>query len=391
MAIDDIKKLEDYASEIAESIAVWETASVAEIAEEVGRIGKMGKEDASAYKTKKRTKSLYKRIIKALVALTVASTKTAKKGVTSDFERWHEESEELYERRGVPYEPASTDTAVKKMANNCAREVAREIINLTDIKALAVIDKNGNVVALQDDIYRVLSEAVETVKRGETDFYAAMRSSVKSLGGGGMRVDYGGGVTRRLDTVVRQNLLWGQKKAHREYNAHIGEQLGTDGIEIDYHSNSRPSHRFMQGKQYSKGEGKTVGGVYYPSAEKAGVYARLYEDYGCRHYETDIILGVSEPRYSAEELAEFERRDRTVYNIGGVEKDGYGWSQTMRRLETEVRTAKDEINALTALGGSKDEISKLKARIKALKEKHTEIAQAAGIKADSKRMSVPKA
>lgn len=390
MAIDDIKKLEDYADEIAGNIAAWEAVSIAEIAEEIGRVGKLSKEGVDTYKVKKRAKTIYRRIIKALAVLAVASTKIAKKGVASDFERWHEESKELYEHRNIPYVPASADTAVKKMASDCARELAREILNLTDTKALAVIDQNGNVMALQDDIYRVLGEAVENVKRGETDFYTAMRLSVKNLGGSGMRVDYGGGVTRRLDTVVRQNLLWGQKKAHKDYNAYIGGQIGTDGIEIDYHSNSRPSHRFMQGRQYAKGEGKTVDGVYYPSAEKAGVYARLYEDYGCRHYETDIILGVSEPRYSAEELAEFERRDRAVYNIGGVERDGYGWSQAMRRIETEVRAAKDEINALTALGGNQGEIAKLKSRIKALKEKHTEIAQVTGIKADAKRMNVPK-
>lgn len=390
MAIDDIKKLENYVDEIAGNIAAWEAVSIAEIAEEIGRVGKLSKEGADTYKVKKRAKTIYRRIIKALAVLAVTSTKIAKKGVASDFERWHEESKELYEHRSIPYTPASADTAVKKMASDCARELAREILNLTDTKALAVIDQNGNVMALQDDIYRVLGEAVENVKRGETDFYTAMRLSVKNLGGNGMRVDYGGGVTRRLDTVVRQNLLWGQKKAHKDYNAYIGGQVGTDGIEIDYHSNSRPSHRFMQGRQYAKGEGKTVNGVYYPSAEKAGVYARLYEDYGCRHYETDIILGVSEPRYSAEELAEFERRDRTVYNIGGVEKDGYGWSQAMRRIETEVRAAEGEINALTALGGNQGEIAKLKSRIKALKEKHTEIAQVTGIKADAKRMNVPK-
>lgn len=390
MAIDDIKKLENYVDEIAGNIAAWEAVSIAEIAEEIGRVGKLSKEGADTYKVKKRAKTIYRRIIKALAVLAVTSAKIAKKGVASDFERWHEESEELYEHRSIPYTPASADTAVKKMASDCARELAREILNLTDTKALAVIDQNGNVMALQDDIYRVLGEAVENVKRGETDFYTAMRLSVKNLGGNGMRVDYGGGVTRRLDTVVRQNLLWGQKKAHKDYNAYIGGQVGTDGIEIDYHSNSRPSHRFMQGRQYAKGEGKTVDGVYYPSAEKAGVYARLYEDYGCRHYETDIILGVSEPRYSAEELAEFERRDRTVYNIGGVEKDGYGWSQAMRRIETEVRAAEGEINALTALGGNQGEIAKLKSRIKALKEKHTEIAQVTGIKADAKRMNVPK-
>ena len=147
----------------------------------------------------------------------------------------------------------------------------------------------------------------------------------------------------------------------------------------------------MQGKQYAKGaEGKTVNGVFYPSAEKKGVYDRLYEDYNCRHCETDIILGVSEPRYSAEELRRFEEQDKRVYKIGDVEKDGYGWSQSMRACETEIRRCKDEINALKAFGKSGSEIKALQKRIKTFRAKYNEIAYVTGISQEPKRLFVPK-
>ena len=46
-------------------------------------------------------------------------------------------------------------------------------------------------------------------------------------------------------------MLYGIKQANNEYNERIGEEIGATGYEIDYHSNSRPTHRFMQGRQFA--------------------------------------------------------------------------------------------------------------------------------------------
>ena len=186
--------------------------------------------------------------------------------------------------------------ALQGIIEKAVKQNGKDILNLTNTKALSVLDRNGNPIRFQDAIYKSFGDAVKTVTEGKADFYTTMRQTVQNLGGGGCRVNYGEGITRRLDTVVRQNMAYGIKQSHKEYNAIVGREIGANGIEIDYHSKSRPSHRYMQGKQYAKGaEGKTVNGVFYPSAEKEGVYDGLYEDYTCRHYETDIILGVSEP------------------------------------------------------------------------------------------------
>ena len=191
--------------------------------------------------------------------------------------------------------------------------------------------------------------------------------------------------------------VWAHRGANRQFPENTlaafnrAAEIGADGIEIDYHSNSRPSHRYMQGKQYAKGaEGKTVNGVFYPSAEKEGVYDRLYEDYNCRHYETDIILGVSEPRYSEEEVKRFEEQDKKIYKVGNLEGDGYYFSQRLRGIETEVRKMKDEINALKSFGNSSNEIKSLRMKINTYRIKYNEISEITGISQEPKRMSVPK-
>jgi hypothetical protein len=234
----------------------------------------------------------------------------------------------------------------------------------------------------------LFNKASKLVTNGKNDFYTAMRRSVLELGGNGIRVQYPNGMTRRLDTVVRQNLLYNGKIASAEYSRKIGEELNCDGIEISFSSNPRPSHRFMEGKQYAKDHGKTVNGIYYEGAADNGVYDRLYRDYNCNHRETPIILGVSEPRYSAEELKRLKAENQKQFTIGEIRGDGYYWSQKMRGLETATRYAKDQINALEAFGNSKTEINELKNKIEGYRKKYDEICSVTGIKPEYKRMSV---
>ena len=387
---DDISKLQTYEDYIANNITEWEAENIARVCRKIGKIGKMSKKELEKFDADKEAKKEWERIVSALAIATALNIRTLKKAYISEFEAWEKQNEYLYQYRGK--KPLGVKNgALRGIIDRYAKQNAKEILNLTNTKALSVLDRNGNPIRFQDAIYKSFSDAVKTVTEGKADFYTTMRQTVQNLGGGGCRVNYGEGITRRLDTVVRQNMAYGIKQSHKEYNEVIGREIGADGIEIDVHANSRPSHRYMQGKQYAKGaEGKTVNGVFYPSAEKEGVYDRLYEDYNCRHYETDIILGVSEPRYSAEELKRFEEQDKRLYKIGNLEGDGYYFSQKMRGLETEIRKCKDEINALKAFGNSEAEIKALRQRIKTVRAKYNEIAEATGISPEPKRMSVPK-
>ena len=386
---DDISKLQNYEDYIANNITEWEAESIARVCRKIGKIGRMSKKDLDKFDADKEAKKEWEKIVAALAIATALNIRTLKKAYLSEFEAWEKQNEYLYQYRGK--KPLGVKNgALQGIIDKAVKNNAKEVLNLTNTKALSVLDRNGNPIRFQDAIYKSFSDAVKTVTDGKADFYTTMLQTVQNLGGGGCRVNYGEGITRRLDTVVRQNMAYGIKQSHKEYNALVGREIGADGIEIDYHSNSRPSHRYMQGKQYSKGDGKTVNGVFYPSAEKEGVYDRLYEDYNCRHYETDIILGVSEPRYSEDELKRFEEQDKRLYKISNIEKDGYGWSQSMRACETEIRRCKDEINVLKAFGNSEKQIKELRQRIKTVRAKYNEIAEVTGISQEPKRLSVPK-
>lgn len=397
--ISKLKQQESFADEYGDRISEWELFAVALICKELGRIGKMTPEQAKKYDAEKETKKTEKIILSALTTAVLLNIKDLPKTYTSLFDEWHKGNEYMYKYRGIPFFDVADNKALQKIINIQTRIQAKEIkelfgmnefLQIKKSKAIKVLDANGKPVAFREQILKSFKEATDLVTGGKQDFYTTMRKTVLDLGGSGARVEYLNKKTRRLDTVVRQNMLYNAKMSSREYNKQIGKELGTDGIEIDLHANSRPSHRYMEGKQYAKGHGVTINGIHYDGAIDKGVYDRLYKDYNCQHYETDIILGVSEPRYSPEELARLKAENERQYEINGISKDGYGWSQVLRHYEAETRTAKDQINALKAFGNSETQIADLNKKIKAYRQKYNEICDVTGIKPDLKRLSVPK-
>ncbi len=134
------------------------------------------------------------------------------------------------------------------------------------------------------------------------------------------------------------------------------------------------------------GEAKTINGRHFESADRA---LTALDEYGCLHYKKMIIYGVSEPRYTDEELAELNAENAKEIEIDGVKKTGYEWKQTMRRLETDVRKSHCRKNILKAVG-DKEGVKQLEERIETITEKYKEIAKGAGMKPQLQRMSIVK-
>ena len=404
----DISKLEEqesFADEYGDRIAEWELFAVALICKELGKIGKMTPEQAKKYDAEKETKKTEKIILSALTTAVLLNIKDLPNTYTSLFDEWHKGNEYMYKYRGVPFVDVADNKGLQKIINSQTRIQAKEIKELFGMnefweikksKAIKVLDRNGKPVVLRDGILKSFQEATDLVTSGKQDFYTTMRKTVLDLGGSGARVEYPNKKTRRLDTVVRQNMLYNAKMSSREYNKQIGKELGCDGIEVSFSVNPRPTHRFMEGRQFCNGKSKEINGIHFDGAEDTrdaesgqNVLESL-DDYNCNHRETPIICGVSEPAYSPEELERLKADNEKQFTIGNSTGDGYYWSQRMRHLEAETRNAKDQINALKAFGNSEPQIADLNKKIKAYRQKYNEICDVTGIKPDYRRMSIPK-
>lgn len=380
----NLEFLEAQADLLQSTYAGWEQRSIERIAKKVNRIGKMNLADVKSLNNMAMAKEEMDIIIKDLAATTGQSISEINDIYSQAIASQHRDNKYLYDYRHKDFIPFKDNRQLQAIVRAHSKNTASTMINITNTKALGFIGKDGKFVKMQDRIFDVFGKATMELSTGASDFTTAMRGIIEELGGSGITVHYGSGVNRRLDTVARQNLLWGAKQTSIEYNDMIGEELGCDGIEVDYHSNPRPSHRFMQGEMFSLNGKKTVNGVTYEDAKEA--LERL-EDYGCLHYKTPVILGVSEPRYSKDQLNEMRQNDLKMHKVGDVKKTGYEWTQKMRQLETAARKEKDKINALKALGdeqGAKQHRRKLKA----INEKYNEICTETGLSPQKDRMRV---
>lgn len=382
----DISKLEEQAQLLANNVSGWETSTLERIGKRIKKYGKLSLADVKSINNIAVVKQDMDAITKELAKVTGYNISQIEQMYGELIEEQHIANQPLYDYRGKTFVPFKDNRELQAIARAYAKTTGETMINLAKTKALCVLGANGKPIGMQKYYTDVLDKAVMQVTTGATDFHTAMRDSIVELGGSGVRVDYGGGVTRRLDTTVRQNLLWGAKQASTEYNTMIGEELGADGIEVDFHSNPRPSHEFMQGKQYVLGKARTINGVYFESADEA--LERL-QDYGCLHYRTPIICGVSEPRYSAEELKRLNEQNAKTYNINGKDVSGYEAQQMMRRVETAIREQKS-IKQTAQASGDKALVKQCNDKIKAYKGKYEEITNITGFYPETKRMSIPR-
>ena len=382
----DISKLEQQANLLMNNVSGWEQNVLTRIGKRIKKYGKLSLADVKSINNIAAVKQDMEAITKELAKVTGYNISQIEQMYGELLEEQHLTNQPLYDYRGKTFVPFAENRELQAIARAYAKSTGETMINLAKTKALCILDHNGNVKGLQKYYTDVLDKAVMQVTTGATDFHTAMRDSIIELGGSGVRVDYGGGITRRLDTVVRQNLLWGAKQASTEYNTMIGEELGADGVEIDWHSNPRPSHEFMQGKQYVLGKARTINGVYFESADEA--LERL-QDYGCLHYKTPIICGISEPRYSPEELKRLNEQNAKTYNINGKDVSGYEAQQMMRRVETAIREQKS-IKQTAQASGDKALVKQCNDKIKAYKGKYEEITNITGFYPETKRMSVPR-
>lgn len=279
------------------------------------------------------------------------------------------------------------------------QQAVEEYGNFSNNTAFMVY-RNGQKVStsLHQFYSETIDNAIIAVTSGQSDYYSRMRHILRLMadtgirtkykplkGAAGATADYATKYSRRLDTAVRQNLLWGIKQCNATMMEKIGEEFGANGYEIDYHSNPRPSHAEMGGRQYIIAEkGKRINGVYYPPFSEV---SDLLEDYNCLHRKKPIICGVSVPNHTPEELAKLKAQDKKKIEFEGEEYTGYELTQLQRKTETAIRHAKDR--QIIAAAAGDDELRRTEQeKINILTRKYAKLCDVSGLPSKKERMSV---
>ena len=249
--------------------------------------------------------------------------------------------------------PLEENTQLQKLISAQIAETAGKCENLTNTMGFADHDFLGRVYYLSmTDMYRrEMDSAHMKVATGATDYMTAIRQACNKLAASGVRtIDYESGRSDRIEVAARRALLTSVAHVTHRISEQNGEELGADGWEMSAHSGSRPSHAVYQGRQYTQEQYERI-------------IKPLISEPNCRHDVFPIILGVSEPTYTEEEL---QNIDQPPFTYEGRTYTAYEASQQMRKMERAMRKQKDRCIVADAAG---DEESFTAASIKLRRQK----------------------
>ena len=289
-------------------------------------------------------------------------------------------------------------------------------------------DDFGNVTyrGIRETYNQLIDEAILSISQGKETFNEVMYKQIKQMGSGGLRIIYPSTYigqdskvnqvvkhhTRRLDSVVRSSILEGIRTLHNANQELFGEEFGYNGIEVTHHQNSAPDHiDTVDGKQFvliDKIQEQINYGIETEIKQEdirgnqVRVKGKIYDDYNamnnallrkvstlnCRHRTFAIIVGVSKPEYTQEQLDEDKKKNIDGFEFEGKHYSMYDGEQLLRKIELELRKSKDT-QILGRASGNKQSVEDAQTRITQLTIKYRDVLKASGLKSKLERARVP--
>lgn len=299
----------------------------------------------------------------------------------------------FYELKGVDYIPYEQNIALQQQVRAIARVTATQYINITGTRGFSKKGPFGRVVYSSiGQTYRdTLDKSVLAIAQGKSTFQSEMYRTIKELGQSGVRtVDYANGYSKRLDTAIRQNMLEGITALHNATQRNIGEELGTDGIEISVHRNPAPDHAPVQGKQFANEEfDKLQSGIEFEDSKGKSYDAieRHIGQYNCYHYIFAVLLGVSNPSYTDKQLKEINSDNKKGFKFEGEKYTKYEGEQLQRNIETTIRKEKD-IQIVAKASGNKRLVGESQSKITQLTKEYRDLSKVSQLPTKIERLRV---
>jgi len=359
---EQIAALRDAAMQIADPINEYLLADIARRIASAGQltssaayeIWKMQQLGVSQREIKKQLRKLLKVSHRDLRRLLTQAAETGYRYDLSQFPQ-------------VQAVPFAQNDAVVKLAQE-------DLTNFT--QTLGMVDPFGRALPLQQAYRSSMDFAFQQVSTGAADYNTAIRRACQNLAKNGVRViDYESGVHTSLEAAVRRNVMGGLGLMQEQISQQTHDDLGADGWEISAHANSAPDHEPIQGKQYSDAE--------YTALNNSLV--RRIGTLNCGHAAFPIILGISKPQYSPEELQKFRDGNAAGITYGGRHYSGYEATQLQRRLERAIRLQKRRIFVDEA-AGDKVRLQQDQIKLRIRSEEYKRFCRAAGFRTQDDRL-----
>lgn len=276
-------------------------------------------------------------------------------------------------REAIPFEE---NTSVQQIVDAAVKLADENFRNITQTIGFQTTD--GSVHPMLEAYQRTTDYAFQQVITGATDYNTAIRQACKKLADGGVKtIDYASGVHTSLEAAIRRNMMGGLGLMVEQISQSNHDELGANGWELSAHANSAPDHEPIQGKQYTDAE--------YEALNNSLV--RRIGTLNCGHNAFPIMIGVSAPQYTKEQLEKFREDNEKGVTVDGKHYTGYEATQMQRKIERAIRRQKRRVMAAEA-SGDKDTLATAKTRLQLLRQEYSRFSKAAGLRTENERLHV---
>ena len=303
-----------------------------------------------------------------------------------------EYAKQFYEYKNINFIPYEQNIALQEHVRTIAKVTANEYINMS--KTFAYIKTNSRGIKeytkLADIYQKITDEAILSIAQGRTSYEMAIKQAMREMATNGLKtVDFETGYSRRADSSVRMNIMDGIRRLSRELQEEFGKEFGANGIEISHHKNAAPDHiDTVDGKQFSTKGDVIINGVKYQDYNTVNNgLDRHVGELNCYHFTYQIVLGVSDPLYSKEQLEADKQANMNGFEFEGNHYTNYEGTQLQRQLETKIRQYKDRQIGAKSINDT-DEVYHCQEKIRQLTDKYYDLHKVSGLPTKIDRLRV---
>lgn len=272
--------------------------------------------------------------------------------------------------------PFANNLPVQQMVDAAVKLAQDDFTNLT--QTLGMVDPYGNALPLQDAYRKTMDYAFEQVFTGASDYNTAVRQATANLAKYGLRtINYESGVHTSIEAATRRNIMGGIGLMSEQISQYNHDELGANGWEISAHAAPAPDHAPIQGQQYSDADYKALNDSL----------VRRIGTLNCGHVAFPIILGVSRPQYTPEQLQKFKEDNEKGVTYQGRHYTMYEATQKQRQIESAIRTQKRRI-LIDDEAGDSDKLLTDRIRLTRLKDEYNRFSKAADLPTQQERAQV---
>ena len=319
---------------------------------------------------KELKKELLRRLNVTEKELQQSITESAKLGYKMDVER-------LKATDAVPFEQ---NKEIQQILWSAKQLTDEDFNNIT--QTIGFVMPNGKAGNLTQAYQKACDFAHMQVATGVTDYASAVRNATRNLLRYGIRtIDYESGIHTNLEAAVRRSVFGGIGLMQEKISEQNHEDLGADGWELSAHAMSAPDHEPYQGRQYTDAQYQALNDSLQ----------RRIGTLNCGHIAFPIIIGVSEPVYTPEQLQKFKNDNKKGVNYQGKHYTQYEATQKQRAIERAIRAQKRKIlreKPIADASGDDTALKAAKAKLTLLNAEYNKFSKAVGLRPQYARTDI---